>query len=228
MLYIYNNCHSPDAPYPRGWSTYDVNITTGKEIWQIAGTSYWGAPSGISDGYLVMPNGQNGYQYCYGMGLSTTTVTTPDTVVTLGTGVMIKGTVLDESPAQPGTPCVSDASITATSSDGTVINIGTVTTNGYGGTYGITWTPPSAGTYTITASFAGDDSYSSSLATSSLAVGTSASTTVASSTQTPTTSTSSSLATTNDLMTYLAIIAIAIIIAIGIVGALILRKKTIK
>ena len=82
-----------------------------------------------------------------------------------GNGIMIKGTVLDMSPAQPGTPCVSKESmslqmehihkqlpidgiwhnetitgvpvrLTAMDPNGTSIEIGTVTTNGYYGTFG--------------------------------------------------------------------------------------------
>ena len=49
----------------------------------------------------------------FGKGLSATTVTTPDVVVPKGTGVVIKGTVLDLSPAQPNTPCVSKDSMSS-------------------------------------------------------------------------------------------------------------------
>jgi hypothetical protein len=106
-----------------------------------------------------------------------------------------------DSPTAPGTvPCVSAASmetqmeylymqhpidglyhnqtitgvpvaLTAIKSDGSVIDIGTTTTNGYYGTFGYEWTPPDEGTYTVLASFAGDDSYGSSSAATSLSVG---------------------------------------------------------
>ena len=49
-----------------------------------------------------------GYFVTYGIGESATTINAPDTVVPQGTGVVIKGTVMDQSPAQPNTPCVSD------------------------------------------------------------------------------------------------------------------------
>jgi hypothetical protein len=54
--------------------------------------------------------------------------------------------------------------LTAIASDGTVTDIGTVTTNGYYGTFSQAWAPPAEGTYTILASFNGDDSYGSSSA----------------------------------------------------------------
>ena len=65
--------------------------------------------------------------------------------------------------------------LTAISSTGEYIDIGTVTTSGYYGTFGVTWTPTQEGTYEIVASFAGDESYGSSGASTTVAVGPSAS-----------------------------------------------------
>ncbi|HLN44777.1 MAG TPA: Ig-like domain-containing protein, partial [Candidatus Sulfotelmatobacter sp.] len=138
--------------------------------------------------------------YVFGKGKSTTTVTAPDVSVPSGTAIVVKGTVTDLSPAQPNTPCVSKDSmstqmeylhmqhpidgldhniqmtgvpvtLTAIDSNGAVTNIGTTTTNAYYGTFGYTWTPPKEGTYTITASFSGDDSYGSSGAATTVSVG---------------------------------------------------------
>ena len=61
--------------------------------------------------------------------------------------------------------------LTAIGSDGTVIDIGTTTTNGYYGTFSKAWTPPNEDTYTIIASFAGDESYGSSAASTGITVG---------------------------------------------------------
>ena len=120
-----------------------------------------------------------------------------------GTGIVIKGTVLDMSPAQPGTPCVSKDSmaiqmetlhrqmpvgglwgnetvigvpvtLTAISSSGSYIDLGTVTTDGYYGTFSKTWIPPAEGDYKIIASFAGDESYGSSSASTDVSVGSAA------------------------------------------------------
>ncbi len=166
-------------------------------------------------------------------------------------GSWINPTALLDSPTKQGTiPCVSAASLatqmqylyeqqpidgiwhnetlvgvpvilTAIGSDSSVIDLGTVTTNGYYGTFSYHWTPPKADTYTITADFAGDGSYGSSSGAVALSVGAAASTTPAPS-QTP--PTSSNVATTADLMTWIIIAAVAIIIAIAIATALILRK----
>ena len=55
-------------------------------------------------------------------------------------------------------------SLDATDPNGNAVHIADVTTDGYSGTFGYTWTPDIAGDYKITATFAGDDSYGSSFA----------------------------------------------------------------
>jgi outer membrane protein assembly factor BamB len=247
MVYSYAAQHSPRQPIVRSWNTVCVNASTGALIWEIDGSMSVGA---IADGYLTAANSDDGYMYVFGMGKSATTVEAPLNAVTQGTPVLIQGTVLDESPAQPGTPCVSDASmenqmeylhmqqpitglwgnitmtgvpvtLTATDQSGTVYNIGTATTNAYDGTFGISWTPPSAGIYHIAASYYGDDSYGSSGAGTELLV-VAAPTVTATPTLAPT-ATPSSAATASDVMLYIVAAAIAIIIAIAIVGVLMLR-----
>ena len=61
--------------------------------------------------------------------------------------------------------------LTAIASDGSFTDIGTVTTNGYYGTFSKEWIPPAEGSYEIIASFNGDDSYGSSAASTSVSVG---------------------------------------------------------
>jgi hypothetical protein len=149
-----------------------------------------------------------------------------------------------DSPTKPGTvPCVSAASmetqmeylymqhpidglyhnetitgvpvtLTAIKSDGSVIDIGKTTTNGYYGTFSQAWTPPDEGTYQILASFAGDDSYGSSSAATAVTVGLAPAETVA-----PVITT-----TAQDNMPLYGATA-AIIVAIAVVGILVLRKK---
>ena len=126
----------------------------------------------------------------FGKGESATTIAAPVTTVSNGTAVLVQGTVLDMSPAQPGTPCVSKESMTAYMEyldmqkpvDGTyhnftvtgvpvqllaidpsggVIDLGVVTSD-VSGSFGTSWTPQNEGVYRVTATFAGDDSYGSS------------------------------------------------------------------
>ena len=61
--------------------------------------------------------------------------------------------------------------LTAIASDGSVVDLGTVTTNGYYGTFSYAWTPQSEDLYTVIAQFASDDSYGSSSAATAISVG---------------------------------------------------------
>ena len=196
-MYVMNTEHTPSWPKTRGWSLHCINITTGEGIWRITGEQSVGA---IADGYLIASNSWDGHIYVYGKGKSATTIEGPKIAITMGQTVVLTGTVLDQSPAQTGTPCVAKESmttqmeylhmqqsisglwgnetitgvpltLTAIGSDGTVVDIGKVTTNGYYGTFGKEWTPPTEGNYEIVASFAGDDSYGSSAASTTISVG---------------------------------------------------------
>lgn len=134
--------------------------------------------------------------YVYGKGKSATTVAATPKTIANGATVLIEGAVLDQSPAQPGTPCVSKESMTtymeylhmqkpipdghtvtgvpvmllAIDSSGNVIDIGTVTSD-VSGSFGCAWTPPEEGLYKITATFLGDDSYGSSWTETRVSVG---------------------------------------------------------
>ncbi len=196
-IYTLNTEHTPTQPITRGWQLHAINATTGEGIFKTLMTGSMGA---IADGYMAISESYTGTLYVLGKGKSQTTVTAPDVVMPLGNGIVIKGTVLDMSPAQPNTPCVSKESmttqmeylhkqmpigglwgnetingvpvtLTAIGSDGSVIDIGTATTNGYYGTFGKEWTPPAQGTYEIIATFAGDESYGSSAASTTVSVG---------------------------------------------------------
>ena len=138
--------------------------------------------------------------YVFGKGKTATAITAPDVSVAHGTTLMLKGSVLDQSPAQPGTPCVAvesmetqmeylhmqepigglwsnetimgvPVSLDTVDPNGNYVHIATVTTDGYSGTFGYAWTPEIEGDYTVTATFAGDDSYGSSFATTYVNVG---------------------------------------------------------
>jgi len=109
--------------------------------------------------------------------------------------------------------------LTAIGSDGTVVNIGSATTNGYYGTFGVEWTPPKEDTYTIYASFAGDDSYGSSGAATTVSVG------PAPATPAPT-ATPPEAAPDNTGLIYATLAAVIVAIIIGIIAVLVgLRKR---
>jgi hypothetical protein len=242
-LYTVNTEHTPTQPITRGWKLNCINITTGEKIFDVMLTGSIGA---TVDGYMSLSESYTGTLYVLGKGKSATTVTAPDTIVPQGTGIVIKGTVLDLSPAQEGTPCVSKESMSiqmeylhkqmpigglwgnetitgvpvtliAMDSNGNAIPIDTVTTNGYYGTYSCEWIPPHEGAYEIIASYAGDDSYGSSGASTGIVVGAASSTTQPS----PTTSN----VTMPPFELYTVGSAVAVIIAIAIATVLILRKR---
>jgi outer membrane protein assembly factor BamB len=240
-LYVANSEHSPTYPLTRGWRLHCINATTGEGIWNITGS--WGTPGGIADGYLTGSNGYDGYMYVFGKGESATTVSAPQIAITQGQSMVLTGTVLDQSPAKPDAACVSKESMAtymeylymqkqipanvivkgvpvfldAVDPNGNTVHIATVTSD-MSGTFGYTWAPTTPGQYTITATFAGDDSYGSSLAQ-----------TYASVTQAPAASPTATPITfdaiNNTVLTAVAAGVIAIIIAIAIVGLLMLRKR---
>ncbi|MBN2257890.1 MAG: PQQ-binding-like beta-propeller repeat protein, partial [Anaerolineaceae bacterium] len=198
-LYVYNGEHTPSQPVTRGWRLYCLNATTGEHIWDIPmGQLIWntiwynlgGIPGSrifqgaIADGYLVATNEYDGYLYSIGKGKSATTVTASPQVSVHGTNVLITGTVLDQSPAQPDTPCVSQESMSTqmeylhmqypidgihhnatitgvqvsldtVDPNGNFVHIGDVTTDGYSGTFGFTWEPEVPGQYEVMATFMG-------------------------------------------------------------------------
>jgi hypothetical protein len=239
-LFVSNGEHSPTSPLARGWTFYCVNATTGQGIWNISSRGNAGA---IADGYLFIDSVYMGYMYVIGKGKTATTVTAPDVAVAKGTAVVIKGTVLDQSPAQPNTPCVSKDSmktqmeylhmqfpidgtwhnvtmtgvpvtLMAIDSNGAYTDIGTATTSAYYGTYEMAWTPPAEGTYKIVASFAGDDSYGSSGASTAVSVGPAPAEIIIPEQVTP-----------PDYTMTIVGMGLVLLVAVAIVGVLLYRKK---
>jgi hypothetical protein len=240
-LFTYNTEHTASWPRTRGWSLHCINATSGEGIWQITGEI---TPGAIADGYLTGANSWDGFMYVFGKGKSATTVTASQKTIAKGATVLIEGTVLDHSPAQPNTPCVSKESMTlymeylhmqkpinglwhnetvtgvpvkllAIDTNGNTIDIGTVTSD-LSGSFKSTWTPANEGLYTITASFAGDGSYGSSWAETGLSVGAA-----------PETPDQPEPAIPTDLAPLyygIAAAVIAILVAIAVATVLILRK----
>jgi hypothetical protein len=185
--------------------------------------------------------------YCFGKGQTATTIETTS-AINNNAQVLITGTVTDQSPGQTclgipaaGTPAVSDDSMSPwmeylymqmpkpTNATGVPVTLSTVDPNGnyvvigttttdVNGQFAYTYTPPVPGTYAITASFGGSNSYFSSSGQTHMSFDMPAAATVA-----PTTNQTASLA---DL--YFLPMSIIIILAIVIIGAVIvmmLRKR---
>jgi len=216
-----------------------INETTGKFLWKLPiGVS----PTAIADGYLTGYDQDNGIQYCIGKGKTATSVTAPLTTVPLGDEVLIQGFVKDMSPGAPDTPAVSDEDmdewmdylygqnatllndpptptgvpvrLSIADPNGNCYEIGTVTSDS-NGLYKTLWTPDVEGEYTIYATFDGSNSYWGSYATTALGVSAApASTATPEPAQAPI-----------DYTLPIVGSAIAMILAVAIVGLLILRKQ---
>jgi len=99
-LYLTSSEHSPVNPLWRGPNLRCINATDGKEIWKIL---FWGQQqtgagmARVADGRLVCLNLFDAEIYCFGKGPSATTVSAPQTVLSLGSSVMITGTVTDQT-----------------------------------------------------------------------------------------------------------------------------------
>ena len=124
-VYLYTSEHSPNAPMYKGSRIRCVDAFNGNELWTMLG---WGTIGGFSDegfpvadGHLVYLNAYDMQVYCIGKGPTATTVEAPLTAVTLGSSVMIRGMVTDESAGTKehaltarfpnGVPAVSDESM---------------------------------------------------------------------------------------------------------------------
>jgi outer membrane protein assembly factor BamB len=203
-LYTFSTEHSPTQPLWRGACLRCINASDGKELWKSScwedtGASYGLASSSpaIADGYIVALNLYDNQIYCYGKGPSAITVTAPQTVITRGQSTMITGTVTDQSSgamklAQTlgyanGVPAISDedqeawmeylymqqarpkdatgveVSLDTIDPNGNYVHIGTVASD-ITGAYGYKWTPEVPGTYQIIATFAGSAAYGPSVA----------------------------------------------------------------
>jgi hypothetical protein len=241
-MYVLNNEHTPTPPITRGWGVHCINATTGEGIWNISGIWVWSGPGPIADGYLTISS-SDGIMYVFGKGKSATAIEAPSTAITLGQKLVLRGTVLDMSPAQPGTPCVSKdsmslqmeylhlqmpigglwgnetmkgvpVSLDTLDPNNNYVHIGDVTTEGYSGTFGFTWKPDVPGQYRVTATFMGDDSYGSSFATTYVTV----------SEAPPATATPEPTPAPPDYTLLLYGILIAVIIAV-IIGLMLLFRK---
>jgi hypothetical protein len=198
--------------------------------------------NGIAEGYLIGIDTLDGIQYSFGKGKTETAVSIQDDVIAKGGSVMIKGTVMDLSPAQPNTPAVADESMTewmnymhmqnatlintpptpkgvsvllySIDPNGNYAEIGTVTSDS-SGLFKKLWTPAIEGEYTVYATFMGSESYWTSSGTTALLV-----------TEAPATNTGTQQPTAAaDNTMLIAGSTVAIIVAIAIVGLLLLKKK---
>jgi len=238
-----------DPPLFKNAHKMAINITDGSVVWSILGT-YAREPSAIADGYMVGWNSYDAQIYTFGKGPTQTTLNTNTGVITSGSSVLLTGTVTDKSAGTKdadrssrfpnGVAAVSDESQSAwmeyvymqqpKPNNATGVNvelfviddnnnfrsIGTTTTDATG-LYSYNWTPDITGKYTVYAYFGGTESYWSSEASAAFAVN------QATQTQTPPETAGPSITDTYFLLAVAAIIAVIVII--GAMIMLMLRKR---
>ena len=133
-IYLYSSEHSPNTPLYKDNLIRCIDAFNGSERWTIFGYggSQAAAPSGsggglmesaIADGMYVYYNAYDSQIYCVGKGPSALTVEAPLTGATIGTSLVIRGTVTDiaagtkqnEQAARfpNGVPAISDASMSS-------------------------------------------------------------------------------------------------------------------
>jgi len=229
-------------PRPRFHEIVAINETTGKFIWRLPLNIN---PTAIAYGYMIGTDTEDGIQYGFGKGLTTTTVSIQNDAISKGLSTLIKGTIMDMSPGKPNTPAVSEADMSewmdylygqnatlinnppkpegitvrlaAVDSEGSVIDLGTATSDSTG-QFALAWKPPTEGTYKIYATFDGSESYWGSYAGTALSV------TAAGTGTSPT----EPAQTVPDYTMTIVGVGLAIIFAVAIVGLLLfmaLRKR---
>ncbi len=236
--------HEYNPPLFHGAQMLAINLTDGTLIWKELGT--YVVATAIAYNTLISLNCYDNQIYAFAKGPSKLTVDVPDVGVTTATPITITGTVTDISAGTTqsevakkfpnGLACVSEESqskwmeyayqdqprpsdatgvtvtLSVVDSNNNYREIGTTTSNSYG-SYGFTWTPDIAGDYTIIATFGGSNSYYPSSAVTYFHASEAA-------TPAPTTQ---PLQAVDNTMTILGS-AVAVIIAISIVGAVILMS----
>jgi len=249
MLFVSEGrCYDP--PLFPGGEKIALNCTNGQLVWEING-AFQRDVCPIADGEQMGWNGYDGQIYAFGLGPSHTTVSTSNAVTTMGSPIVLTGSVTDISAGASqnavaanfpnGLPCVSDASMTqfmeavyeqqpmptnitgvpvtisVTDSNHNTRVIGQTTTNA-NGFYSLIWKPDVPGNYTVTATFAGTQSYYGSNANTAFYANAATPTTA------PTASPVSNLSTQSALE-YGVVAIIIVIVIIGAVLALLVTRK---
>jgi hypothetical protein len=253
IVYTTSSEHSPNSPLYANYDIRAINATTGLQIWSIPSFAnlMYGGYDPVASGYLVSDNTYDQQIYCYGQGPSQTTVTAPDTATTVGTPIVIRGTVTDVSAGTQqteqaadfpnGVPAVSDESMSQwmqyvyqqqpkpDNVTGVTVQLSVTDANGNERPIG-TATTDSSGTFNFawTPDIPGLYTLTATFPGTNGYYGSSAETSFYATAPT-TTAVPLPIAAQPPTETYIAIAAVAIIIVIAIIGAMImlmLRRKS--
>lgn len=121
-IYLGTLEHSALEPKPRGGPFLCLNATDGSVIFEADGLfrqTRWGGRAIIGDSIIATQDTYDQQIYAIGKGPSTMTLSAPDTAVQANSAVILKGTVMDNSPGTKqadaqlrfpnGVPAVADA-----------------------------------------------------------------------------------------------------------------------
>lgn len=194
IVYLVTSEHTFETPIYKGALLRAVNATDGTEIFTlpVATGEFFGISFAIADGYTNFFNSYDHQIYTLGRGPSSLTVQAGPKCTTLGNNIVIEGTVTDLSAGTKqteqaarfpqGVPVSSDQSmsdwmsyvyqqqplpsnfqgvevgLSVVDANGNYRDIGTATTDSKGNFY-LVWTPDISGTYNLIAAFGGTDGY---------------------------------------------------------------------
>jgi hypothetical protein len=123
IVYTITSEHTIETPIYKGAVTRALNATTGEEIWTFSSYTkeFMSNAYALADGYNTWFNSYDNCIYVVGKGTSQTTVTAPNSAITLGGSLIVSGTVTDTSAGASqdavsknfpnGLPVSSDASM---------------------------------------------------------------------------------------------------------------------
>jgi hypothetical protein len=194
-VYVGHLEHSAEQPMPRGAPFACINASNGAEIWRVNGMyrqTRWGGCGVIGDSIIATMDTYDQQVWAVGKGPSETTVMASPKVSAFTSSVLIEGYVTDTSPGTEdyartarfpnGVPAVSDesqsewmlyvykqferpmdatgvdVSIDVLDANGNFRNIGTAKSDA-NGFYSFQWCPDIPGKFTVYASFVGSKAY---------------------------------------------------------------------
>ena len=243
-IYV-NGGHLYSPPLYRGGMVYCLNATSGDLLWNMPDFAITnGAASALADGYFVLPNAYDNRLYTYGKGPTNTEVSIQNDVITLGTKVLVRGSINDQSAGTmttdatarfpDGVPAISDESMSAwmqyvymqqpmpNNATGVPVSIDVIDSNGNYRNIGTTRSDASGMfTFTWTPDISGDYTLIANFAGSESYYSSSAEISFTATEPAATTSPQPIVAQPPTEM-YFAISTIAIVIAIAVVGVLML------
>ncbi len=253
VVYMVTTEHTIETPLFKGAVNVAVNATTGQEIWSISGYTgeFFAISYAMADGYNTWFNGYDNSIYVVGRGPSQTTVNAPNVATTVGTPVVIRGSVLDTATGTTGTqqkgdfpngvPCSSDASMAEwmgyvyqqqampTNFTGVQVQLSVLDSNGNHYTIG-TATTDTSGMYTLsyTPTIAGNYTVYATFAGTRGYWPSSSETSFAAASAAPTAAPTATPLTgiaTQSTVEYIGVAIIIVIVIIGAVLALLMMRK---